>query len=56
MRDEARREFEKRIRALPNKRVEAEMEEWAYNSEERSILRRELEDRRHSRTCLGRHT
>jgi hypothetical protein len=46
MRDDARREFEKRIRALPNKRVEAEMEEWAYNSEERSILRRELEERR----------
>jgi hypothetical protein len=46
MRDDARWEFEKRIRALPNKRIEAEMEEWAYDSEERSILRRELEERR----------
>jgi hypothetical protein len=45
MRDDARREFEKRIRALPNKRIDAEMEEWAYDSEERSILRRELEER-----------
>jgi hypothetical protein len=46
MRDDARREFEKRIRDLPNTRIEAEMEEWAYDSEERSILRRELEERR----------
>jgi cytoskeletal protein RodZ len=47
MRDDLRREFEKRIRNLPNERIEAEMEEWAYDSEERSILRRELEERRH---------
>ena len=46
MRDDAKREFEKRIRDLPNKRIEAEMEEWAYDSEERSILHRELEERR----------
>jgi hypothetical protein len=44
MRDDARREFEKRIRDLPNRRIEAEMEEWAYDSEEQSILRRELEE------------
>jgi hypothetical protein len=43
MRDDVRREFEKRIRGLRNERIEAEMEEWAYDSEERSILRRELE-------------
>jgi cytoskeletal protein RodZ len=49
MRDEARREFEKRIRDLPNRRIEAEMEEWAYDSEERSILRRELEERRRAK-------
>ena len=49
MRDDARREFEKRIRDLPNKRIEAEMEEWAYDSEERSILRRELEERRRAK-------
>jgi hypothetical protein len=33
MRDDVRREFEKRIRGLPNERIEAEMEEWAYDSE-----------------------
>src|SRR5678815_2362573 len=49
MRDDARREFEKRIHDLPNKRIEAEMEEWAYDSEERSILRRELEERRRAK-------
>jgi cytoskeletal protein RodZ len=49
MRDDARREFEKRIRGLPNRRIEAEMEEWAYDSEERSILRRELEERRRAK-------
>ena len=49
MRDDARREFEKRIRDLPNRRIEAEMEEWAYDSEERSILRRELEERRRAK-------
>jgi cytoskeletal protein RodZ len=49
MRDDARREFEKRIRDLPNKRIEAEMEEWAYDSEERTILRRELEERRRAK-------
>src|SRR4030095_13046782 len=38
MRDDVRREFEKRIRGLPNERIEAEMEEWAYDSEERSIV------------------
>jgi cytoskeletal protein RodZ len=49
MRDDVRREFEKRIRDLPNERIEAEMEEWAYDSEERSILRRELEERRRAK-------
>jgi cytoskeletal protein RodZ len=49
MRDDARREFEKRIRDLPNNRIEAEMEEWAYDSEERTILRRELEERRRAK-------
>ena len=49
MRDDARREFEKRIRDLRNERIEAEMEEWAYDSEERSILRRELEERRRAK-------
>jgi hypothetical protein len=49
MRDDARREFEKRIRDLPNKRIEAEMEEWAYDSVERRILRRELEERRRAK-------
>jgi hypothetical protein len=49
MRDDVRREFEKRIRHLPNERIEAEMEEWAYDSEERSILRRELEERRRAK-------
>src|SRR4029453_13729063 len=49
MRDDARREFEKRIRDLPKPRIEAEMEEWAYDSEERSILRRELEERRRAK-------
>src|SRR4029077_7649810 len=49
MRDDARREFEKRIRDLPNKRIEAEMEEWAYDSEERTTLRRELEERRRAK-------
>ena len=49
MRDDARREFEKRIHDLLNKRIEAEMEEWAYDSEERSILRRELEERRRAK-------
>ena len=49
MRDDARLEFEKRIHDLPNKRIEAEMEEWAYDSEERSILRRELEERRRAK-------
>jgi len=49
MRDDARREFEKRIHDLPNKRIEAEMEEWAYDSEERSILRRELGERRRAK-------
>jgi hypothetical protein len=49
MRDDARREFQKRIRDLPNKRIEAEMEERAYDSEERSILRRELEERRRAK-------
>ena len=52
MRDDVRREFEKRIRDLPNKRIEAEMEEWAYDSEERSILRGELEERRRSKDAL----
>jgi cytoskeletal protein RodZ len=49
MRDDVRREFEKRIRGLPNERIEAEMEEWAYDSEERSIVRRELEERRRAK-------
>jgi cytoskeletal protein RodZ len=49
MRDDVRREFEKRIRDLRNERIEAEMEEWAYDSEERSILRRELEKRRRAK-------
>jgi hypothetical protein len=49
MRDDVRREFEKRIRDLRNERIEAEMEEWAYDSEERSILRRELEERRRAK-------
>ena len=49
MRDDVRREFEKRIRGLRNERIEAEMEEWAYDSEERSILRRELEERRRAK-------
>ena len=49
MRDDVRREFEKRIRDLRNERIEAEMEEWAYDSEERSILRRELEARRRAK-------
>ena len=49
MRDDAKREFEKRIRDLPNNRIEAEMEEWAYDSEERSILRRELGERRRAK-------
>ena len=49
MRDNVRREFEKRIRDLRNERIEAEMEEWAYDSEERSILRRELEERRRAK-------
>src|SRR5512132_1456113 len=49
MRDDARREFEKRIRDLPNRRIEAEMEGWAYDSEEQSILRRELEERRRAK-------
>ena len=49
MRDDARREFEKRIRDLPNKRIEDEMEDWAYDSEERTILRRELEERRRAK-------
>jgi hypothetical protein len=35
MRDDVRREFEKRIRDLRTERIEAEMEEWAYDSEER---------------------
>src|SRR6476646_7618596 len=52
MRDDARREFEKRIRDLPNKRIEAEMSEWAYNSEERTILRRELEERHRAKGAL----
>jgi hypothetical protein len=37
MRDDVRREFEKRIRDLRNERIEAEMEEWTYDSEERTI-------------------
>src|SRR5512132_1806241 len=49
MRDDVRREFEKRIRGLRNERIEAEMDEWAYDSEERSILRRELEERRRAK-------
>ena len=49
MRDDARRAFEKRVRDLPNKRIEAEMEEWAYDSEERKILRDELEERRRAK-------
>ena len=49
MRDDVRREFEKRIRDLRTERIEAEMEEWAYDSEERSILRRELEERRRAK-------
>ena len=49
MRDDVRREFEKRIRDLRNERIEAEMEEWAHDSEERSILRRELEKRRRAK-------
>jgi cytoskeletal protein RodZ len=52
MRNDVRREFEKRIRDLPNERIEAEMEEWAYDSEERSILRRELEERRRAKDAL----
>jgi len=51
MRDDVRREFEKRIRDLRNERIEAEMEEWAYDSEERSILRRELEERRRAKNA-----
>ena len=51
MRDDARREFEKRIRNLPNKRIEAEIDEWAYDSQERSILRRELEERRRAKNA-----
>src|SRR4029434_8001855 len=49
MRDDVRREFEKRIRDLRSERIEAELEEWAYDSEERSILRRELEKRRRAK-------
>jgi hypothetical protein len=47
MRDDLRREFEKRIRDLRNERIEAEMEEWAYDSEERRRAKDAPKERRH---------
>ena len=52
MRDDVRREFEKRIRDLPNKRIEAEMEEWAYDSEERRRSKDALKEPRHKKLKL----